>query len=239
MPKTDPKRRGAPRPAPVSRSRPRELARAHPDDFIAALLASDPEERARHVRLMRVFVILSGALLASLLMNAYQETRPPRLAGVASMPSGVNKPINTMPIPINTEAEVRRWVTNAVVQSYTFDFALWNSQLGENRQNFTPDGWAGFHKAVEDSGILKAVISSKFKVSAVPKGPTVMSTLPPVDGRRSWQFEVPLVVTYEGPSQKPSQQLLVTVIVVPQPAWQQERGLGIASMKVDGGLGGG
>lgn len=202
----------------------------HADDAVATILARDAYVRERHYLLMRMITVLAIALVVSLALNVFVVMQPVKMRFFATDSDGKIKELVALDRPITTMAELNNWVTNSIAQAYTFSFANYRQELTAARANFTAAGWKGFEKALNDSGNLKAVIDNKYVTTAVPTGAPILLTQGLIEGRYAWKFQLPILVTYQSATQRTTQSLMVTAIVVRQPETEHPRGLGIASL---------
>lgn len=202
----------------------------HADEAVASILARDAYVRERHVFLQRVIVALAAVCVAQGAANYYLATRPVLMRYFITDDSGRIKEMQALSAPVNTLSDVSNWLTDAVTKAYTFSFANYRAELSAARVNFTGEGWKGFEKALNDSGNLRAVIDNKYVTTAVPTGAAVLVSDGLINGRYAYKFQIPILVTYQSASQKTTQNLMVTAIVVRQPETEQVRGLGIASL---------
>ena len=200
------------------------------DWAVAAVLARDPEARSFQVNMMRAMTVTGVAIFLMSSLLAWFCIQPVSVVFVRSTSDGENTRLQSLAGPINTNAEIRNWVVNSVVQAYTMSFANPEASLAVSRPNFTPGGWAGFKKALEDSGNLKSVSENKYFTTAIPNGAPVLLDSPPVDGKPTWKFQIPILVTYTSSSKQVTSKYLVTALAVSQPAWDNVRTLGISTI---------
>ena len=200
------------------------------DAAVAAVLARDSVARTAHVNMMRAMTAMGAVILLTSTFLAWFSIQPITVAFVSSQSDGTNTRLQALGSPINTNLEIRNWVTNAVVQAYTMSFAHPEESLAVARPSFTPSGWAGFMKALDDSGNLKSIVENKYFTTAIPSDAPVLLPSASVNGIQTFKFQLPILVTYQSASAKVSQKYLVTVEVTKQPAWENVRELGISSI---------
>ncbi len=200
------------------------------DEAIAIVLARDINARVGHCKMMKIITVMAVSLIASVGLNCYLATRPTMLRYFATDNDGLLKEMPSLDRPINTLPEVTTWLTNGITQAYTLSFANYRDAMNAASVIFTREGWIGFKKALNDSGSLKDVVENKYVTTAVPTGAAILLTSGLLAGRYAWKFQIPILVTYQSASQRITQHLMVTAIVVRQPGTEQPRGLGIASL---------
>jgi intracellular multiplication protein IcmL len=201
----------------------------HPDDYLATVIARETYTRERFVLMTRVMAGLCAALVLSLGLNVYQAVRPVQYRFIAMDSTGRIKDLATLDNPLLKQSEVEIWVTDAIAKAFTFSFANYRQELTAAKDSFTPVGWVGFEKALDDSGVLKSVTTNRYVTTAVPTAAPVLLSQGLIEGRYAWRFQIPFLITYQN-ALKTTQSVNVTVIVVRMPETEQERGLGIASL---------
>lgn len=143
--------------------------------------------------------------------------------------NGTIRPLIPLNEPVLSDSERANWVTQAVTQSFGMDFTNFRSQMQAFRPNFTPEGFEAFARALQDSSILPSIITNKYILSAVPRAAPLelrRGTLP--DGRFSWQYQMPVLLTYQASSQSTTQEVVIEIVVVRVREVDNPRGMAIA-----------
>lgn len=117
------------------------------------------------------------------------------------------------------------WVSDAVVATYTFDFANLIKQQKAIARYFTADAWMQYTKALTDSKLLDTVKNNSYYVSAVPLLPPTIKKIT----KNEWIAEIPILVIYQNPAYKQKQTLKVTVDFVKTDA-EGKNGFAIKSL---------
>lgn len=253
----------------------------HYDEAWAGSLAKSPQDWKTYIYLWRALYIVSGLLIVSLVVGFYLSSSPRKVEDILVDENGRQTVFTPLDAPANPLPEIANWVTSAITQAFTLNFATYKTDLIASKKNFTDEGWVGFAnamgfsphlgeavmaptlfeklKALWDkflnpneivsgglSGKMKIIYDKKYRVSAVPTGavmspsqhveysdPGILDLLTGasrVNGRMVYEFQIPLLVTYEVVGTTISQKELITVTVVEQPESKNPRGLGIASI---------
>jgi intracellular multiplication protein IcmL len=217
--------------AKAAPAKPKEMVpRPHAEDAIATRLLRDTYTRERHYFLMRVIMILGAVCVIQSGTIGYLASQPTQFRYFATDPEGHIKELLSLDRPITSMNEVLNWTTNAVTQSFTFDFANYRAQLQAAKSNFTEGGWKGFEKAMEEAGVMKQVIGNSYVTTAVPHGAPVVVAQGLADGRYAWKLQIPVIVTYQNQGKRSTQELLVTAVIVRRPMTEHPNGLGIAQI---------
>lgn len=192
------------------------------------------KEKYRHlVKLcfLLIFIIILETLFAIYLKNTH-----PRPVYFPTSPDGrllTLKPLNQ---PSLTTDELSRWVMEAAIASYTFNFTNWRLSLQDARRYYTPNGYQNFLKALKESRNLEAVKSKKFIVSAIPLNlPTIKEI--PTETLFRWKVEVPMLLTYQNgnPTDTIKQEITMTMLIVRISNLDSLKGVGIEQVIISEG----
>ncbi len=107
----------------------------------------------------------------------------------------------------SSEVELAVWVNEAIVSTYTFDFAHFIAQEKAIAKYFTSEGWINYSHAMEESKLPTSIQTHSYYVSAVAAMPP---TIKPVEGK-GWEATMPILVIYKNPAYQQKQSLLITV----------------------------
>lgn len=206
------------------------LPRPHIEEAVATRLLRDTYTRERHYFLMRLILCLSAVLSISIGANIYLATKPVEYRYFATDTEGRIRPLTALDQPIQSMNEILNWTTNAITQTYTFSFANYRQELQAARIHFTPQGWQGFERALQESRTIQTVLNNRFVTTAVPVGAPVVVAEGLANGRYAWRIQLRITVTYQSAQSSRSQSLLVTATVVRRPETENPRGLGIAQI---------
>ena len=129
------------------------------------------------------------------------ETAPtPKLAG----------PIDCAhPVITTSEQNLSLWGQYAASKAFEYSYDQLDNQLETLKTCFTPQGWTGFHEALQQSGNISIIKNQQFSVSSQIVGKAVVSPLKSND----WKIVVPVEVVYQNDQKKFSQSLAVTMVV--------------------------
>ncbi len=119
------------------------------------------------------------------------------------------------------------WVAQASTEVMTFGFNDYRRRLQEASRNFTRRGWESFSKALQQSRIIEMVEANQQVVTTAPRGAPVLEREGVVQGRYQWIVQLPMVLTYQFGSQKRSDRLMVTIVIVRVSRLESPNGIGI------------
>lgn len=137
--------------------------------------------------------------------------------------------------PNLTKEEIVSWVKEAITASFSYDYINYPGQLQAAQKYFTSYGWRKYMQTLTISGNLRALMERKYVVNAqATQMPRLLREGKTKSGIYSWEYEMPLLITYLLPPYDGSVQftntLKVSVIIQRQPALQGYKGLGIVQM---------
>jgi len=175
-------------------------------------------------------VILAAGLLYSL-------THPPEPRYFAVSQEGRIIPLVPLKEPNLSNAALLQWATQASVAAFSYNYVNYREAIQASRDNFTDKGWQTFASAFNASNNLSAVIAKKLIVSAVPIGVPVIIEQGLKYGVYAWRVQIPLLVTYQSPSDLISDKFRVDLLIVRQSTLQSVRGIAIAQFVMVSGSG--
>ena len=115
--------------------------------------------------------------------------------------------------PVLSKAVLLQWVQRAIIASYTYNFLTYREQLTQASEFFSDRGWKSFMSAFKASRNLETVIAKKLSTTAVATGAPVILDQRVLNGRYTWQIQMPILVSYESGTQKIQQTYNVVVLV--------------------------
>lgn len=119
------------------------------------------------------------------------------------------------------------WAARAATEVMTFGFNDYRRRLQEASRNFTRRGWESFSKALQQSRIIEMVNVNQQVITAVPRGAPVIEREGVVQGRYQWIVHLPMTLTYQFGSQRRSDSLVVTIVIVRVSRLESPNGVGI------------
>jgi intracellular multiplication protein IcmL len=119
------------------------------------------------------------------------------------------------------------WVAQSATEVMTFGFNDYRRRLQNSSRNFTRTGWDSFTTALTRSRIIESLETGQQVVTAVPSGAPILESEGLIAGRYQWIVQIPLTLSYQAGTQKRTQNMLVTVVVVRVPRLESPNGVGI------------
>lgn len=120
--------------------------------------------------------------------------------------------VESMSLPTKSVDDMAQWAAMVVTRSMTVNFYQYRLQYKDLMQFYTDKGWDGFSTAMDD--LATEIIKKKLSVTAVLTGVPLLvreGALP--DGAYAWKFQMPILVSYESPSETVTQRQIVSVVV--------------------------
>lgn len=140
-------------------------------------------------------------------------------------------PMTPLSAPIMNEARLKNWVAQAVTLSFNLDYVHWKRQLNEVRRFFTRQAFVRFATSLDKEGHLDLIRQQRALMHAVVQGTPVMTRSGVVQGTLLWEFELPLLVTYETSAGRISNNAVTVVCQVQRvPATDYPQGVALTSL---------
>lgn len=113
-----------------------------------------------------------------------------------------------------TTADVLQWVSNALPESFVYDFVHYNQQLNSVSSYFTKNGWKVFLNQLNNYANYNNVQKNRLFVNGTPAGAPFILNEGLLSGRYAWWIQIPLTITYAGLHPLQSKILTLQVLVV-------------------------
>lgn len=169
------------------------------------------------------FVIMVGVIF-------YLEITKTKQTYFAQSTDGILTKMTALDVPNVSTNTLLRWVSLAVTSAYTLDFVDYQQTLDSLKQYFTKSGYANFLEASNDR--LQTIIKQKLIVTAVVAGTPILLGEGEIYGFYSWRIQIPILLSYQGASEKSTKQnLAVSLLVMRVPTKEAHSGIGIAQIQ--------
>lgn len=140
-------------------------------------------------------------------------------------------PMPPLSSPIMSDAALKSWVAEAITTSFNLTYVDWRKQLSACRGFFSEQHFAQFAQTLVDEGHIPLLEQKKAIMHAIPTGTPTIVKSGVLKGIRTWEIEVPLLVTYETSAGRvASNNLVVVVRVQRMPTTDYERGVAITQL---------
>lgn len=170
---------------------------------------------SKHMRQAVAYVLLPQEVEGQLVWD--KETGQPKVK---------KQHLTRLVKPIITTSALLDWVREAAVMCYNYDFFNADVQINNNiAAYFTEEGGHMFRQALAED--LATVESKSIIVTAIARGVPILLAQGYVWGRWTWKVQVPLRISYQSASEIKRENLIVTVLVVASPTWENPRAIGI------------
>lgn len=205
------------------------------EDIVRTIWEKESYAINRYFWTMRAtWAMIAAAALASICTISLLQ-RPPVYRYVLTLADGTIRDIVPLEDAKHDDESLKRWATNVVLKAYGWDFLNYKAQFTKLQEDMTVYGWEEYKKSIEESGNFKAVIGNHYVLTGVPNGPVQIDKkgLYGEIGRYAWKVKVPILVSYASSVQRTNQSLMVTAVIVRQPEWINDAGLGVRSLIVE------
>lgn len=178
--------------------------------------------------MLTILVVLSVTSAALLFGLLWSMSRPVQSHYFATE-GGRVVPIIPSDLPFVKKEYLLSWASEAVSSSFTIDFQNYRKKIQENKRFFTEQGFEEYVSALQTSTRLPQIIENYMVSSAVPEGAPVVVNEGVVNGIYAWKIRMPVIVSYQsGVKSSPSERLMVSMVVVRVPTYENSSGIGIS-----------
>lgn len=129
------------------------------------------------------------------------------------------------------KTQVAVWANEAIVATWTFDYAHFLDQQRAIAKFYTAKSWIDYSNAFNDSGLPEKIKNNQYAVTAVATWPPEITALQP----GQWKAVMPLLVVYQNAESRQKQNLNVSITFEEAPAGQGVRGLALTSINAVAG----
>jgi len=142
--------------------------------------------------------------------------------------------IELVPIdrPILGTDQILAWASEAARTVTSYNFNDFREKLQLARNYFTKEGFDDYLSALQETKAIDSVVKNRLTISAVVSAQPVILQEGLVAGRYSWRVQVPLTLTYQSPSKKTEDQVMVTMLITRVSTLDSAAGIGIAQILV-------
>ncbi len=164
----------------------------------------------------RVLVALLGLSLIAFCLAAvltYMNFIRPQPSYYATMANGRIIEMQSLSEPTVTSNYVTQWASFAARVAYNLDFVNYQSQLNAASVYFTDGGWQAFTNAMNSAGVMNSLQTNKLILSAVVVSPPIVVDRLIINGRYTWNVQLPMLVTYTSASENRKQNLIVSMSI--------------------------
>lgn len=180
--------------------------------------------------LQNLVSILTIVILGAVAVIFYLEaTKPSQTYLVQNHNGNTTQMINLSEPNVSTDT-LLRWVSLAITSAYTIDFVDYKQNLDSLKPYFTKSGYKNFLLAANSR--IDDIVKQKLISTAVITGTPVLLGEGTISGFYSWRIQLPLLLSYQGASEKSTKQnLAVNVLVMRVPTKEANTGIGIAQIQ--------
>ena len=184
----------------------------------------------------KILISLASVSVAIILLIAASVylylTKPVPVTFLVDKEWRVQKPV-ALDQPYLLSADLLQWVSNALANSFVYDFDHYDEQLKSASRYFTADGWKVFLNQLNIYANYNNVQKNKIFVNSAPTGAPFILRQGLLPGRRyAWWIQIPLLISYAGYNQSSSDNVTLQVLVVRVPTLNNLMGVGIDNVIV-------
>ena len=172
---------------------------------------------------------MCAGLSVVLAWMSYDRKQP---AYYAAITTGEVVPMHSLSEPIVTSDFIRKWSALTVRLIYNLNFSTYQQQLARVQDRFSAAGWEKLNDALNASGLIKNLVSSRLIISSVISGPPIILSRVILNGRFTWTVQMQLLVTYTGASGSTKRGMIATLVIQRAPTLNAPQGIQIVSFSL-------
>ena len=192
--------------------------------------------RDNYRKLVGLSLVLTFVVVVLSFVIAYQVANRPEPRYFATTADGRIMQLYPLSVPMLSPGELLQWAHRTAISAYTYNFVNYREALQQLQNNFTSAGWKHYENALKASRNLEMVIAKKLVVSAVATGTPVILDQAVIDGRYSWRIQIPLLVSYQSPSEQTQRPIVVMMIISRVPNVDMPKGIAVVSFVASEGI---
>lgn len=196
-------------------------------DETEVLTLRDDFYRDSFTKLVWIILAVALALVMMLSLSLYLYlSKPPPVTFTVGEEWRIQEPV-PLDQPYRTTADMLQWVSDALPNSFDYDFVNYNAQIQVAPRYFTAKGWKAFLNHLNNYVNYNNVQSKKMFVSGAPASAPFVLNQGLILGRYGWWVQMPVTISYRDSSGTKTLGLTMQVLVVRVPTLNNLAGIGI------------
>lgn len=182
------------------------------------------EDKSIQIIILALFSIALTVGIVGLIILLRSSVVPPPTY-FAAMPNGALFPEKPLDQPSLETNELLNWITEAMMQSNTFNFIDYNTVIDAANVYFTKEGYESYKNALVTAKIIETVIEKKYVLRAVATDAPQLLLEKPFAGRYMWKIRIPMQFKYQNVRTDFGSLVEITLIVMRVPTAQAPNGV--------------
>lgn len=140
-------------------------------------------------------------------------------------------PLQALNSRLFSRQDLLMWVQEVVGNIYTFNAVTYKQKFDYMLANdFTSNGASSFRQTLDDSQLLKQVITQQLNLTGLVSGQPVILQQGPLMGQYTWKVQMPVLLTFENANQMATKRIIVTVLIVNVPTQESPQAIAIQEL---------
>ena len=140
-------------------------------------------------------------------------------------------PLQVLNSRLFSRQDLLMWVQEVVGNIYTFNAVTYKQKFDYMLTNdFTSNGASSFRQTLDDSQLLKQVITQQLNLTGLVSGQPVILQQGPLMGQYTWKVQMPVLLTFENANQMATKRIIVTVLIVNVPTQDSPQAIAIQEL---------
>jgi len=205
------------------------------DELVPALgvMGSIFDLNRKAASMLRIIMIMGGALCLSLMLNIglIISEKPPVYFGLSQDMTLL--PMHPLSEPMVDDSALKAWLGVAVTEIFNMDFVDWRNRVSNARQYFTSKAFEGYAQSLEREGHIATLEQYRSIMHGVPIGPPVIVASGLLKGVRTWDMEIPFMLSYQtSERQLSAQQFIIQARVQRVSTTEYPKGIAMTQMTI-------
>lgn len=129
--------------------------------------------------------------------------------------------------------ELLNWITEAMMESYTFNFVDYNTVIDAAKVYYTKEGYESYKTVLDTTKITEAVTTNKLVLTGIATDAPQLLLEKPFAGRYMWKIKIPMRLRYQNVRTDFNSAVDVTVIVMRVPTTESPNGVLILKLDLE------
>lgn len=189
--------------------------------------------RRKAQSMLKIVMVMGITLILSIGLNIWLITtdKEPVYFGVSQDMTLL--PMHPLSEPLVNDSALKAWLAEAATEIFNMDFVDWRSRVSNARQYFTAKAYEGYASSLEKEGHIATLEQYRAIMHGIPAGPPVVVASGLLRGIRTWDMEIPFMLSYETSERQLSSQPFIIQARVQRVATTEfPRGIAITQLTI-------
>jgi intracellular multiplication protein IcmL len=182
------------------------------------------QDKSIQIMFLALLSIALAVGIAGLIILLRSSAVPPPTY-FTTMENGALFPEKPLDQPSLETNELLNWITEAMMESNTFNFINNGAVIDAASVYFTKEGYESYKKSLDAAKIVETVVQKKYVLRAVATDAPQLLLEKPFAGRYMWKIKIPMQFRYQNVRTDFGSLVEITLIVMRVPTTQSSNGV--------------